>query len=77
MGPKNVVTVYFHRTVDGKHNGSANVLVTNPIVYRQFRLKTLTIGQNQVEIMPHLKSLGGDKPPFPALVEKWGFNDIN
>ena len=77
MGPKNVVTVYFHCKVDGKHNGSANLLVTNPIVYRQFLLKTLTIGQNQMEIRPLLKSLGGDKPSSPALVEKWGFDDIN
>ncbi len=77
MESKNVASIWFHREVGTRHNGSANVQCTNPIVYRSFVNKTHVIGGHYVDFAPHRRSLDGLDPPTKEQVEKWGFNDIN
>ena len=36
MGAQNVVLVWFHKAIGGRHNGKANVECSNPIAYKQF-----------------------------------------
>jgi hypothetical protein len=57
MGSKNVVDIYYHASEGNKHSGKANIECLNPIVYKQFLDKTITILGSYVEFTPHPKSL--------------------
>lgn len=59
MGITNVVSIWFHKEDGTRHNGSANVQCSNPIVYRHFVRKTLQIGGFFVNFAPHRRSLEG------------------
>jgi len=59
IGTGNVIEIYYHKEVDGKHNGKANVECANPIVYKRFVRKKHVIGSNLVDFGPHRGSLEG------------------
>ena len=78
MGKKNVVSIWYHKQDEaGRHGGSANVQCFNPIIYKQFVNKTLSIGGHYVEFKPHGKRLEGTTPPSEDILRKYEYFDTN
>jgi hypothetical protein len=77
IGDKLIVDIYFNRAQGEMHNGTANIEVLNPAVYKKFVKQTVKIGGKHVKLAAHPRSLDGLSPPDEATLREFGFLDVN
>jgi hypothetical protein len=76
IGDKLIVDIYFNRAQEEMHNGTANIEVLNPAVYKKFVKQTVKIGGKHVKLAAHLRSLDGLSPLDEATLREFGFLDV-
>ena len=59
------------------HNGTANIEVLNPTVYKKFVKQTIKIGGKHVKLAAHLRSFDGLSPPDKATLRDFGYLNMN
>jgi hypothetical protein len=77
IGDKLIVDIYFNRAQGEMHNGTANIEVLNPAVYKKFLKQTVKIGGKHVKLAAHPRNLDGLSPLDEATLREFGFLDVN
>jgi hypothetical protein len=72
-----VVDIYFNRVEGEFHNGTANIEVLNPAVYKKFVKTSIKLGGKHVRLTAHPQSLDGTSAPDESLLKEFGFLDVN
>jgi hypothetical protein len=77
FGDKLVVDTYYNKVQDELHNGTVNIEVLNPAVYKKFVKTTVKIGGKHVKLTAYTRSLDGTNAPDKTLLKEFGFLDVN
>jgi hypothetical protein len=58
-------------------NGTTNIEILNPAVYKKFVKTTMKLGGKLVKMTPHLRSIDGTSAPDKSTLKEFGFLDVN
>jgi hypothetical protein len=59
------------------HNGTTNIEVLNPAIYKRFVKMTVKLGGKHVKMTPHPRSIDGTSAPDENTLKEFGFLDVN
>ena len=77
LGEKLIVNIYFIKAQGKMHNGTTNIEVLNPAIYKKF-VKTIVKQRGKhVKMMLHPRSIDSTKAPNEYTLKEFGFLDVN
>ena len=77
LGEELIIDIYFSRAQGEMHNGSANVEVLNPLVYKKFVKTTVKLDGKDIKLISHLRNIDGTSIPDENTLKEFGFLDVN
>ena len=77
IGEKLIVDIYFSRTQGEMHNGTANVEILNPAVYKKIVKTTVKLGGKHIKMILHSRNIDGTNEPNESILKAFRFLNVN